>query len=301
LNQARTCDAHFHQIGALDRAVIGQDRVGNVRWNRVGRRRSGRSEPAEHRRLVGIVDAHSGDAACRRRIGVEATAWAVPELDPRRLATLQTGRGTKDGNLALVAAGTGLGEALVVREEGRFLVVATEGGHTDYAPRTDEEIELFRHLRARFGGHVSVERLLSGPGLTNIDDFLASREPGGAGTAAAAPSLGEASRDRAAEIAASALDGTSPRAARALRLFAAAYGAEAGSLALRCLARGGVYLGGGIAPKILPALQDGVFLEAFRDKGRFRDLLGSIPVRVILDDRAALIGAARIARALAEA
>lgn len=242
-----------------------------------------------------------------RRLGVPvalandlaATAWAIPEIDRRRLATLQKGTlrkgtGPQDGSLALIAAGTGLGEAFVLREGGRFLVGATESGHADYAPRTDEEIDLLRFLRARFG-HVSVERVLSGPGLVNIDDFLASRAPG----TATVPSVeAEAVPDRAAAISAAALDGSSERAAHALRLFVAAYGAEAGNLALRSFATGGVYLGGGIAPKILPALMSGGFLEAFTAKGRFRDLLGSLPVHVILDDRAALLGAARIARSL---
>lgn len=237
---------------------------------------------------------------------LEATAWAIPEIDPRRLATLQAGASSKSGNLALVAAGTGLGEAFVLRASGLFAVGASEGGHADYAPRTDEEIDLMRFLRGRFG-HVSIERVLSGPGLESIDAFLASREPrsdpsapmGASGPTRTASN--NDSEDRAAAISAAALDGTSPRAARALRLFASAYGAEAGNLALRVLATGGVYLGGGIAPKILPALQDGAFLEAFLDKGRFRDLLASIPVQVILDDRAALVGAARIARDLTKA
>jgi len=246
-----------------------------------------------------------------RRLGVPvalandlaATAWAIPEIDRSRLATLQKGTlrkgaGTQDGSLALIAAGTGLGEAFVLREGGRFLVGATESGHADYAPHTDEEIDLLRFLRARFG-HVSVERVLSGPGLANIDDYLASR---GAGTATVPvpPGVAETTPDRAAAISAAALDGTSERAAHALRLFVAAYGAEAGNLALRTFATGGVYLGGGIAPKILPALMNGGFLEAFTDKGRFRDLLASVPVHVILDDRAALLGAARIARSLTQ-
>ena len=242
-----------------------------------------------------------------RRLGVPvtvvndlvATAWAIPELPPRMVATLQRGARAASGSrsLALIAAGTGLGEALIRRESGQWLASASEGGHTDYAARTDEEIELLRFLRARYG-RVSVERVVSGPGLVNIDDFLASRDT--AERAPVAASEGERShdelRDRAAEIGRAALDGSSPRAAHALRVFAAAYGAEAGNLALKGFATGGVYLGGGIAPKILPALEDGVFMEAFRDKGRFRAALSAIPVRVILDEHAALIGAARIAR-----
>ena len=240
-----------------------------------------------------------------RRMGVPvalvndlaATAWSLPEVGPRRLATLQRGSPAKEGGLALIAAGTGLGEAFVLRDGGRFLVGASEGGHADYAPRTDEEIDLLRFLRTRFG-RASVERVLSGPGLVNIDAFLASREPGSG--PAAENNVSEPSRDPAAEIAQAALGRRSARSVHALRLFVAAYGAEAGNLALKCLATGGVYLGGGIAPKILPALQEGVFLEAFLAKGRFRDLLVSVPVHVILDDHAALLGAARIARTLAK-
>ena len=226
---------------------------------------------------------------------LEATAHAIPELSKGRFLVLNAGRPVPGGNLALIAAGTGLGEAFVQRSGGRFLVGATEGGHCDYAPRNEEEIQLLRYLMGRFG-HVSVERVLSGPGLVNVYEFFKMVQPG------ADPAMSRRLRgqgDKAAVISSAALEGVSPRAGRALRLFVSAYGAEAGNLALKSLATGGVYIGGGIAPKILPALRDGSFLDAFLDKGRFRGLLASIPIKVILDDQAALLGAASIARELA--
>lgn len=166
----------------------------------------------------------------------------------------------------------------------------------DYAPRTDEEILLYRTLRDRFL-HVSVERVVSGPGLHNIYlHLLQAGGPGGAGIAEG-PEIAArlAVEDPGKVIAEAAMSGASPLCARALDLFAAAYGAAAGNLALLGTAAGGVYLGGGIAPKILGKLEDGTFLAAFLDKGRFRSYLEAVPVRVILNDRAALFGAGRLA------
>lgn len=253
---------------------------------------------------------------------LEATAHAIPALPRSALAVLNQGRPVRGGNLVLIAAGTGLGEAFVLQPNGRFLPVATEGGHSDYAPGTAEQTDLLGFLRQRFG-HVSVERVLSGPGLVNVYEFLSATRP----DLEPVPGLVESAKDRvpaaleieidskrstampdaahasttvdsAHAISAAALDGSSRRAAEALRIFVSAYGAEASNLALKVLAVGGVYIGGGIAPKILPALQDGAFMQALLDKGRFRSLLEAMPVKVILDDRAALLGAARVAAGL---
>jgi glucokinase len=224
---------------------------------------------------------------------LEATAHAIPALKAESLLVLNRGREVPMGNYAILAAGTGLGEAFVIRSGGDYHVGASEGGHRDFAPRNAGEMELLRYLMERYG-HVSVERVLSGHGLVNVYEFI-----GAMGWKGEAPGVNRRllKEDKAAVISTAALDGTSPRAAEALRQFAAIYGAEAGNLALTYFATGGVYIGGGIAPKILPALHDGRFLEAFLDKGRFRDFLRAIPVKVILDERASMLGAAHIASA----
>lgn len=223
-----------------------------------------------------------------------ATAHGVLALGPEALLTLQPGR-QRAGNQAVIAAGTGLGEAIVVREGDRRLIVATEGGHADYAPRTDEEVELLRFLAGQYG-HVSWERVLSGPGLVDIYRFLRR-----SGARPEPDWLHErlAGADAAATIAEVALEDGDPVCARALDLFVSAYGAEAGNLALKALALGGVFLAGGIAPKIRRRLTRGDFLAAFTDKGRLSDLMRAIPVHVVLEPAAALLGAARCARALA--
>jgi glucokinase len=221
---------------------------------------------------------------------LEASAWALELLGERDLATLLPGEPGAAGNQAVISAGTGLGEAVLLRAGERRTALATEAGHADLAPRTDLEIELLRWLRARHG-RVSWERVLSGRGLVNVHAFLADT---GRGEEPAA--VTEAIRTGGgAAISAGALDGTSERCAIALDLFAGLYGAEAGNLALRALATGGVFLGGGIAPKILAWLRREPFRQAFLDKGRLSPLLAATPVKVILDERAALLGAARIA------
>ncbi len=222
---------------------------------------------------------------------LEATAWGLERLGEGAVATLLPGAPGADGNQAVLSAGTGLGEAVLVRAGERRIVLASEAGHADLAPRTDLEIDLLRWLRARHG-RVSWERVLSGPGLASVHAFLAEA---GRGEEPAAVAAAIRAGDAAAEISAAALEGRSERCALALDLFAAFYGAEAGNLALRALATGGVFLGGGIAPKILGWLGRGPFRAAFLDKGRLSPLLAATPVRVILDERAALRGAARVA------
>jgi glucokinase len=219
---------------------------------------------------------------------LEALAWSLDLLPPASLTVLQAGRIAPRGNRAVIASGTGLGEAMLTQVGERTVVLASEGGHADFAPRTDVEIALLRWLVARHG-RASYERVLSGRGLHEAYLFL--RETGRADEPAwLAEDL--AAGDPAAAISRAALEGRSDLCARAMDLFASVLGAEAGNLALRALATGGVYLGGGIAPRILPWLRRPPFLTGFVDKGRLRSLVEDVPVRVIVDDQAALLGAA---------
>lgn len=217
-----------------------------------------------------------------------ATAYGIDELPPTGLVALNEGMaGT--GALAIIAAGTGLGESALAPVAAGRLPVPSEGGHADFAPGNDVEIELLRYLMRRHG-HVSWERVVSGPGLHAIYDFLVDS---GRGRAAEALAAQMKAGDPSAAIAHAALDGSDPTASQALDIFVRLYGAEAGNLALKLFATGGVYVAGGIAPKILPRLRSGGFMEAFLAKGRHADLLGAIPVKVVLEPRTALIGASR--------
>ncbi len=215
---------------------------------------------------------------------LQAMAYSVPVLEPGELAVVQEGRAEPTGNAALIAAGTGLGEALLHNVDGRFIPSPTEGGHADFAPRTADEMALLEHLVSRFG-RADYERVISGPGLTNIHRFTHPH-----GCAAGGIEAGQAAPP--ALVSAAALGRRCPACVRALELFVSVYGAEAGNLALRSVATAGVFVGGGIAPKILPALLDGRFIEAFRAKGPMEGLLSRVPVSVILNDHAALLGAA---------
>jgi glucokinase len=238
------------------------------------------------------------EAELRRWLGVErvllandleAAAYGMLALPAADLVALDPEAGPgRPGNAAVIAAGTGLGEAFLVWDGRRYRAVAGEGGHVDFAPRSDEQIELLRFARQELGGRVSVERLLSGPGLHRIYRFAR----GGEGAEPSWLARRLESEDPSAVVSEVALEGRDPACVRALGLFVSLYGAEAGDLALKTLAVGGVFVAGGIAPCILPALRSGAFLEAFRDKGRFGDLLGTIPVRVATNPRAPLLGAA---------
>ena len=221
---------------------------------------------------------------------LEATAHGVLALPDSALFTLQQGR-TQAGNLAVIAAGTGLGEAFIVREGDHVVVVASEGGHSDFAPRTDLEINLLRALRTEFG-RVSYERLVCGPGLVNVYRFL--RRAGGAPEPAWLAAR-MAAEDPATVITEVGLERGDAVCVATLDMFVAVYGAEAGNLALKALAVGGVFVAGGIAPRLRTRLADGAFVGAFRDKGRLSPLLAQIPVHVVLEPRTALLGAARVA------
>jgi glucokinase len=237
-----------------------------------------------------------GVPAARLINDLEATAYGMLYLEEEEIAVLQRGEPPAlRAPIAVIAAGTGLGEsALIPIEGGRWRSVATEGGHVDFAPRGRLQVELLEFLEREFD-HVSYERVLSGPGLVNVYRFLRSRasdkEP-----AWLAEELAQA-HDAAAVISEAALARRDPRCVAALEMFVAIYGAEAANLTLKFLALGGAYLGGGIAPKILPMLAaaEGGFMRAFLAKGRLAEVLGKIPVRVALNEGAALIGAAHCA------
>ena len=218
---------------------------------------------------------------------LEAMAHAVTVLHAEERHTLQAGRPSSTGNAALIAAGTGLGEATLHRVDGRMRPVPSEAGHADFAARTDVELALVADLRERFG-RVDIERVVSGPGMVNI-----ARHTHGGGRCAVAGNLespGAAARvsGAGAPLAVPAC----PHCAAAVGVFTGAYGAEAGNLALRAVATAGLYVGGGIAPKMLPALETGAFLAAFADKAPMARLLADVPVHVILNEQAGLVGAA---------
>jgi glucokinase len=216
---------------------------------------------------------------------LEAMAHGLPVLNPDELKPMQTGTPRPGGNLALIAAGTGLGEAVLHWVDGRYIPVASEGGHGDFAARTDREIEFLRYLRNRFG-RAEIEHVLSGPGLLNLSDFthLDGRDE--------ALAHGGASPVTPAEVSAAALSGKCRRCVEALNMFVEAYGASAGNLALTAVTTGGVFIGGGVAPRLLPVLENGRFIEVFNDKGPMRPMLEQIPVSVILNPETALLGAA---------
>jgi glucokinase len=219
-----------------------------------------------------------------------ASAHGLETLGPEDLETLQPGT-ERPGNRALVSPGTGLGECLLLRHEGAFLPVTSEGGHADFAARTDEEIDLLRYLRSIWG-RVCVERVVSGPGLVNVFCWL--RDTGviadDSGIAAGPGDSAPASR-----ISQAALAGTSRIAEEALRVWTGAFGAEAANVVLRGFAVGGVFLGGGIPLRVLPALRKGAFLEAFRAKPPYETLLEQLPIQVVRSPETTLRGAARMA------
>ena len=285
--QAQSVDARrieaacFGVAGAVTRQVA---RLTNVPW---------------------LVDATSVEASFRfRRVRVindlEALAHGVSVLEPSELKALQVGVAVPEGNAAVIAAGTGLGEAMLHNVDGRFVPAASEGGHADFAARTPRELEMVRGMTKVFG-RVSVEHVVSGLGLVNIYQF--THDAFGAGPMLTPASIAPARlchgvgvvkdpSDLPARITKAAMEGRCDACSEAVDLFIAAYGAEAGNIGLRSVATAGVYVGGGIAPKILPALESGMFMDAFRAKEPMADLVATMPVSVILNPDAALLGAA---------
>lgn len=219
---------------------------------------------------------------------LEATAHGVPNLAKDDLYPLNDAP-SRQGTKAILAPGTGLGEAVLFFHDGRYSVASSEGGHTDFGPRSPLELRLLEYLMARFG-HVSYERICSGLGLPNVYAFFRDT-----GYAKESPEMNRAlaqADDPTPIIVQKAMAGECELSEAALHTFVSVLGAEAGNLALKVLATGGIYVGGGIPPRILPKLQDGTFMAAFVDKGRFADMLAHIPVYVILKSNTALHGAA---------
>lgn len=257
----------------------------------------GARQSAKVTNLPWVIDSDAlarvlGNARVRLINDFQALGYAVEGLTAADVFVLQAGVEQPHAPRVVVGAGTGLGQGILIWDGDHYEAIATEGGHVDFAPTDALQQELLQFLASKFG-RVSYERILSGPGIANVYTFLSER----AGRSAALL----ASADPAAAITDAALAGSDPVAAQALALFVRIYGAQAGNVALSVLAHGGVYIGGGIAPKILPALSNGDFMRAFVDKGRMAALLAAMPVRVIVNTGSGLLGASLVARRLARA
>jgi glucokinase len=228
---------------------------------------------------------------------LEANGYGIAELSADQIYTLSEGDAGQLGNRALIAAGTGLGEGLLVWNGRNHVPYPSEGGHADYAPRNEDEIDLLRYLKQKYNGRISFERVVAGMGMTSIYEFLRDvrgvEEPKWLAEKMASVS------DPNSVITEMGLAAKSELCEKTLDMYVSAYGAEAGNLALKVLSVGGLYVGGGIAPRILEKLKDGTFIKSFTDKGRLSQLLINMPVRVILESRAALMGAAAYAEARA--
>jgi glucokinase len=286
-----------HQYAGLDQIVAEFIKGSSVRPDRAcfgvaGPVRNGRVETSnlpwivESKRLANELEI----AKVSLINDLEAHAWGIAELDPKDAITLNQGNEIP-GNQAVIAAGTGLGEAGTYWDGTQHHVFASEGGHTDFAPRNELEIELLRHLTDKFG-RVSYERILSGPGLVNVFNFLRDT---GRGSAPQWLSEQMQSSDPAAAISQAAMNGSCPLCEQAIDIFVSVYAAEAGNLVLKIMATGGVFLAGGIAPKLLSKLSQPSFMLAFATKGRMQPMLQSVPVKVITNDKIPLFGAARCA------
>jgi len=282
-------------LGEIVRGFVAENRqpVERACFGVAGPVREGRCKTTN---LPWVVDARDLAADLGlRSVGLindlEASAWGLAALKPEDLVVLSEGAPGARGNAALIAAGTGLGEAGLFWDGARHRPFACEGGHATFGPRNALEADLARYLIERFE-HASWERVLSGSGLESIYLFLRD-----SGRGEEAGWLAERMRgaDPAAVISQAALEETDPLCVQTLDLFVSLYGAEAGNLALKMMATGGVYVGGGIAPKIAQKMKGAAFLDGFYAKGRMRPLLESMPVRIILNERTALLGAARYA------
>jgi len=224
---------------------------------------------------------------------LEATAWGLLDLPEHNFVELNSDAERQQGNIAVIAAGTGLGEAIIAWNGSAYHIIATEGGHSDFAPTNEREIALLKYLLEKYPGHISCERLISGEGLVNIYQFLKH-----VNYAQANPEIERhmTERDPAAVIGESGIVGSDALCVESLKLFCSLYGAEAGNLALKCLPYGGVYLAGGIGAKILPMLQQGEFMRSFLAKGRCRAVMEKISVKVCTNPEVALLGALNYAK-----
>lgn len=299
-DEAKLRSRDFGSLGDAVRHYVGSRR--DFRAAGFGVAGPVRKARCEATNLPWVVDA-SGLAAGLGLPGVVllndlvANGLGLAELGPDDFAVVNRGDEDPEGCAALISPGTGLGEGFLVREGRSWRALPSEGGHASFAPRTPWEVDLLRHFQ-RGLPHVSVERVVSGPGLAAVYRF--ERERSGVPEPAFLAEEIVRQGDAAPAVSGSAIAGTDPVAARALDHWMSIWGAEAGNLALKVMATAGVYLGGGIAPKVLPKLLDGTFFGAFRDKGRLAPLLSRIPVRVVLNDACALFGAARAAARSAE-
>jgi glucokinase len=241
-----------------------------------------------------VVSSQTGIPTVRLLNDLQAMALGLASLPPEELVELNPAAQSARGNIAVIAAGTGCGEAMLYWDGQTHHAIATEGGHADFAPNSEEQDGLLRWLRIKFGGgHVSYERVLSGPGLYNTYQYLAEER-----VAAQSQALSDAlvkGEDPGKLIGRFALEENDPLCRETLRLFVSVYGAEAGNWALKSLAQGGVLLGGGIAAKILPAMTNGNFMASFRDKGRFSGWMGTLSVKIGLNQDSGLLGAAQYA------
>lgn len=217
-----------------------------------------------------------------------ANAYSIPFLNKKETFLLNKVNTPIKKNIGLIAPGTGLGEALLVFVDGRYIPVPSEGGHVDFSPKSETEIELWRYLNHRFG-HVSIERVLSGQGIYNIYSWL---NASGRYLKNERMAIKIKDMDPARAIAEEAINKNDPMCVEALDVFLSVFGSAAGNLALTGMTTGGIYLGGGIPPKILPVLKKNIFMKSFVDKGRFREVLEKVPVRVILNEKASILGAA---------
>ena len=238
-------------------------------------------DPEQIKRSLGIDEVHLLN-------DLQATSYGTRALREDDLYTLNAGEPDAEGNVAVIAAGTGLGEGGLVWTGQRHVSIASEGGHSTFSPSGDIEIELARYLSRQFD-HVSWERVVSGPGLASVYDFLRERQPERE-SAWLRDAMAEGDRSNA--IAHAALEERCELAGEAMDFFVYLYGCEAGNLALKLMSTGGLFIGGGIAPKILTRLQQSRFMEGFLHKGRMRQALESVPVHVVLNDKTALLGAA---------
>jgi len=221
---------------------------------------------------------------------LESTAYGVLVLPIDKFMVINEGIANPSGNLALIAAGTGLGEAILFKTtRGEFQVSASEGGHVDYAPHNELEFELLQYLWKKFG-HASWERVVSGMGIVTIYEFLTSIKTNAEPTQIQSKIM--SATDIGAEIFKAAQSGESPCSKQAIQIFIENYGAAAGNLALKALSTGGIYIGGGIAPKLISLFTDRTFMQAMIDKGRFTEVMKNIPVKLILEPKTALLGAA---------
>lgn len=285
---------NFGSLAEIVREFLGKTKVTNACFGIAGPVVEGRCQATN---LPWIIDAQElsrnlGIPSVQLLNDLEANAYGLRMLKPEELVPLHPGHPGRKGNAALIAAGTGLGEAGIFWDGKEHIPFACEGGHSDFAPRDDLEIELFVYLKKKFG-HVSYERVLSGPGIFEIYRFFTET-----GRYKASGSVEEEmkKKDPPRVISEQARMNRDPACVQAIDLFISMYGSEAGNLALKMLALDGVYIGGGIAPPLIEKMKSGLFYSSFIEKGRFRKLLESIPIWVIMNDQAALLGAAYFAR-----